>query len=138
MCLYECKLIVRSLLSSTSSVENNFRNLSILHTGSIIVASGVAELEGDLASVMTVDRDLPQPLGPVVAVQTLQRAHGGVVGVGLDLQGLLEHGSERRVGSVAGEGDLVGSQESSRSSMDQLNKRYHKHSLFNSSLSPGW
>ena len=109
MCLYECKLIVRSLHSSTSCVEDNLRNLSVLHTGPIIVASGVAELEGDLAPVVAVHGDLPQPLGPVVTVQPLQGADRRVVGVGLNLQGLLEHRSEGRVGSVAGEGDFIGS-----------------------------
>ena len=109
MCLYECKLIVRSLLSSTSCVEDNLRNLSVLHTGPIIVARRVAELEGDLAPVVAVHGDLPQPLGPVVTVQPLQGADRRVVGVGLDLQRLLEHRSEGRVGSVAREGDFIGS-----------------------------
>ena len=123
MCLYECKLIVRSLLSSTSCVEDNLRNLSVLHTGPIIVARRVAELEGDLAPIVAVHRDLPQPLGPVVTVQPLQGADRRVVGVGLNLQGLLEHRSEGRVGSVAREGDFIRSQESARPGVNQLKEK---------------
>ena len=118
MCLYECKLIVRSLLSSTSCVEDNLRNLSVLHTGPIIVARRVAELEGDLAPVVAVHGHLPQALGAVVTVQPLQRADCSVVGVGLDLQGLLEHGPEGGVGAVAGESDLVGPKQPTRPRVD--------------------
>ena len=77
-----------------SSVEDDLWDLPVLHAGPVVVARGVAELEGDLAAVVAVHRHLPQPLGAVVAVQPLQGADRGVVGVGLDLQGLLEHRSE--------------------------------------------
>ena len=102
-------MLEASFLSSTSCVEDNLRNLSVLDTGSIIVARGVAELEGDLASIVAVHGHLPQPLGPIVTVQPLQGADRRVVGIGLNLQGLLEHRSEGRVGSVTGEGDFIGS-----------------------------
>ena len=61
-------------------------------------------------------------LGTIVTVQTLESADCCVVGVGLDLQRLLEHCSEGGVGSVTGEGDLIAAQESTRSSVYQLNQ----------------
>ena len=73
------------------SIEDDLWDLTVLHTGSVVVTSSVTELEGDLASVVTIDRHLPQALRAIVTVQSLERAHCGVVGVWLDLQRLLEH-----------------------------------------------
>ena len=76
------------------SIEDDFWDLTVLHAGSVVVACSVTELECDLASVVTIHRHFPQTLRPVVAVQPLEGADCGVVGVGLDLQGLLEHRPE--------------------------------------------
>ena len=58
-----------------SCVEDDLWDLSVLDAGAVVVAGGVAELEGDLAAVVAVDSDLPQPLGAVVTVEALQGAH---------------------------------------------------------------
>ena len=76
------------------SIEDDLWDLTVLHAGSVVVASSVTELECHLASVVTIHCHFPQTLRPVVTVQPLERAHRGIVGVGLDLQGLLEHRSE--------------------------------------------
>ena len=113
-----CKVPLKQWTSTLSSVEDDLWDLPVLHAGPVVVARGVAELEGDLAAVVAVHRHLPQPLGAVVAVQPLQGADRGVVGVGLDLQGLLEHGPEGGVGAVAGESDLVGPKQPTRPRVD--------------------
>ena len=73
------------------SIEDDLWDLPVLHAGPVVVTSSVAELECDLASVVTIHRHFPQSLRAVVTVQPLERAHCGVVGVWLDLQRLLEH-----------------------------------------------
>ena len=71
-------------------------------------------------AALAVHTHLPQPLGPVVTVQALEGAHRGVVGVGLDLQRLLEHRSEGRVGAVTRERDLIGSHQAARPRVNEL------------------
>merc|ERR1719319_65635 len=96
-CSCSCSSIL--LFLHRSGVEDDLRDLPVLHARPVVVAGGVAELEGDLAPVMAVHSHLAESLGAVVAVEALQGAHRGVVGVGLDLQRLLEHRTEGRVGS---------------------------------------
>lgn len=103
-----------------SSIEDDLRDLPVLHAGPVIVTGGVTELECDLPSVVTVHGHLPQALRAVVTVQPLQRADCSVVGVGLDLERLFEHRSEGGVGSIGGECDLVRSQQSPGAGVDQL------------------
>ena len=55
-----------------------------------------------------------------MAVQPLEGADCGVVGVGLDLQGLLEHRPEGRVGPVTRERDLVGAHQAPGARVDEL------------------
>ena len=84
----------RECLITALGVEDDLWDLAILHTGAIVVPCRIAELEGDLPTIMTIHCHLPQPFGPIVAVQPFQSAHSCVVCVWLDLQRLFEHGPE--------------------------------------------
>ena len=84
---------------------------------------------------------MPVLPGTIVTVQTLESADCCVVGVGLDLQRLLEHCSEGGDGSVTGEGDLIAAQESTRSSVYQLNQSEMSMIMFQpitTKYSPEW
>ena len=52
------KLQVPILAPRSSGVEDDLRDLAVLHARPVVVPRGVAELEGDLAAVMAVHRHL--------------------------------------------------------------------------------
>ena len=90
-----CSLLARAIWSQGgSSIKDNLRNLAVLHGGAIVVACCIAELEGHLASVVTINSHLhnshvipsqgkpvwqitfylSEPLGPVMTIKSLQGA----------------------------------------------------------------